>query len=99
MEWVEQVTERGLGWLVDALGLPAGTAGWFVSGATMANLVALTAARQVVLAEAGWNAEADGLTGAPPVTVVVGAEAHPNLLEALVLLGFGRDRVTRVQVD
>ena len=43
--------------------------------------------------------EADGLFGAPPITVVVGEEAHPTLIKALGLLGFGRKRVVRVPVD
>ena len=42
---------------------------------------------------AGWDVEADGLFGAPPITVVVGAEVHATLLKALGLLGLGRDRV------
>ena len=93
------VEEIALRWLVDVLGLPSGTAGGFVTGATMANLTALAAARHAVLAEVGWDVEAQGVFGAPPVTVVVGDEAHPTLLKALALLGFGRDRVTRVRAD
>jgi len=47
----------------------------------------------------GWDVEAQGLFGAPPVTVVVGAEAHPSVLKALGLLGLGRTRVVTVPVD
>ena len=65
----------------------------------MANFTALAAARHAVLARAGWNVEADGLFGAPPITVVVGEEAHPTLLKSLGLLGLGRNRVVRVPVD
>jgi glutamate/tyrosine decarboxylase-like PLP-dependent enzyme len=93
---LEEVT---LGWLVELLGLPAGAGGAFVTGATMANFTALAAARHAVLQQAGWNVETDGLFGAPPVTVVVGEEAHPSLLKALGLLGLGRSRVLRVPVD
>src|SRR5262249_40539084 len=60
---------------------------------------ALAAARHAVLAAAGWDVEADGLFGAPPTTVVVGAEAHASLLKALALLGFGRNRLLTVPVD
>lgn len=93
---LEQVALR---WLLDALRLPADAAGAFVTGATMANFSALAAARHAALARAGWNVEADGLFGAPPVRVVVGDEAHPTLFKALGLLGFGRTRVQRVPVD
>jgi glutamate/tyrosine decarboxylase-like PLP-dependent enzyme len=88
-----------LGWLRDLLDLPSGCAGAFVTGATMANLTGLAAARHAVLDRAGWNVEADGLIGAPPVTVIVGDEAHPTLMKSLGLLGLGRNRVVRVPVD
>jgi glutamate/tyrosine decarboxylase-like PLP-dependent enzyme len=52
-----------------------------------------------VLERAGWSVEADGLFGAPPITVVVGAEAHPTLFKSLGLLGLGRARVVRAPVD
>ncbi len=88
-----------LGWLLDVLKLPAGSAGAFVTGATMANFTALAAARHTLLARVGWDVEADGLFGAPPITVVVGDEAHPSLVKALGMLGLGRSRVLRVPVD
>lgn len=93
---LEQVA---LSWLVDLLSLPSGTGGGFVTGATMANFTALAAARHAVLKAAGWNVEADGLFGAPPVTVVVGEEVHSSLFKALGLLGMGRRGVVRVPVD
>jgi glutamate/tyrosine decarboxylase-like PLP-dependent enzyme len=96
---VARIEAVALRWLVDVLGLPPGTQGAFVTGATMANFTALAAARHAVLQRAGWNVEADGLFGAPPVTVIVGEEAHPTLLKALGLLGLGRRRVVRLPVD
>jgi glutamate/tyrosine decarboxylase-like PLP-dependent enzyme len=96
---VARLEAVALRWLVDVLGLPPGTEGAFVTGATMANFTALAAARQAVLARAGWDVAADGLTGAPPVTVIVGEEAHPTLLKSLGLLGFGRQRIVRLPVD
>jgi glutamate/tyrosine decarboxylase-like PLP-dependent enzyme len=88
-----------LRWLLELFGLPPTAAGAFVTGGTMANFTALAAARHAVLARAGWNVEADGLVGAPPIQVIVGAEAHPTLFKSLGLLGLGRSRVTRVPVD
>jgi len=88
-----------LEWLVDLFGLPPGTGGGFVTGATTANFTALAAARSAVLRRVGWNVEADGLFGAPPVTVIIGDEAHPTLLKSLGMLGLGRNRVVRVPVD
>jgi glutamate/tyrosine decarboxylase-like PLP-dependent enzyme len=91
--------EVALEWVRELFGLPVGTGGAAVTGATMANLTALAAARHALLSRAGWDAEADGLFGAPPITVVVGEEVHPSLLKALGLLGLGRKRVVRVPVD
>jgi glutamate/tyrosine decarboxylase-like PLP-dependent enzyme len=88
-----------LEWLLDLLGLPPTSGGGFVTGATMANFTALAAARHAVLQQVGWNVEADGLIGAPPITVIVGSEAHPTLFKSLGLLGLGRNRVVRVPVD
>jgi len=88
-----------LEWLKDVLGLPENCAGAFVTGATMANFSALVAARHSVLASQGWDVEADGLFGAPPIAVVIGEEAHPTLIKALGLVGFGRNRLVRVPVD
>ena len=88
--------EVSLGWLLDVLKLPAGSGGAFVTGATMANFTALAAARHAVLARDGWDVEADGLFGAPPITVVVGDEVHPSVIKALGMLGLGRSRVLRV---
>lgn len=88
-----------LDWIKDVLALPDDCAGAFVTGATMANFTSLAAARHAVLARAGWDAEADGLFGAPPVTVVVGEEVHATLFKIIGLLGLGRERVLRVPVD
>ncbi len=96
---VAHVEQVALGWIRELLGLPKDAAGGFVTGATMANLTALAAARHDVLARAGWDVEANGLFGAPPITVIVGAEAHPTLFKALGVLGLGRERVVRVPVD
>jgi glutamate/tyrosine decarboxylase-like PLP-dependent enzyme len=94
-----KLEDVALQWLRDVLGLPSETGVGFVTGATMANFTCLSAARHTVLKQAGWDVEADGMFGAPPVTVVVGDEAHPTLFKSLGLAGFGRNRVVRVPVD
>jgi glutamate/tyrosine decarboxylase-like PLP-dependent enzyme len=88
-----------LKWLLDVLKLPPESAGAFVTGATLANFTALAAARHRVLRQAGWEVEADGLFGAPPITVVAGEEAHPSMTKSLGMLGMGRSRIVRVPVD
>jgi glutamate/tyrosine decarboxylase-like PLP-dependent enzyme len=91
--------EVALKWLVDIFGLPEGTGGGFATGATMANFTCLASARHAVLAKVGWDVEAQGLFGAPPITVVVGENVHVSLIKALGLLGLGRERVVHVPAD
>ena len=91
--------EAAIAWLLDVLGLPAGTSVGFVTCATTANLSGLAAARHALLARQGWDVEKKGLFGAPPLRVIVGEEVHVSLLKALSLLGLGRERVERVPVD
>ena len=93
---LEQIALR---WTIELLRLPRGSAGGFVTGTTVADMTCLAAARHAVLTRVGWDAEADGLFGAPPTTVVVGAEAHPTLFKALGFVGLGRRRVVKVPVD
>ena len=92
---IEEVAGR---WVVDMLGLPPESSFAFVTGGQMANATALAAARHLVLAHAGWDVEADGLYGAPPVRLVVGREVHVTVGRAARLLGMGT-RVSIVEVD
>jgi len=93
---LEEIVVR---WVCEALELPLECAGGLVTCATMANFTALVTARQALLARAGWDATADGMFGAPPIEVVVGAEVHASILKALSLAGLGRKRVTIVEAD
>lgn len=88
-----------LSWICEALGLPSECDGGLVTCATTANFTALAAARHALLARSGWNVAEDGMFGAPPIQVVVGAEVHASILKALNLGGFGNKRLTRVEVD
>jgi glutamate/tyrosine decarboxylase-like PLP-dependent enzyme len=94
-----QLEETAIDWVRELFSLPVGTGGAVVTGATMANFSGLAAARHTLLERAGWDVEADGLFGAPPITVVVGEEVHQSVIKALGLLGMGRKRVVRVPVD
>ena len=91
--------ECALRWLAELLGLPRASGGALVTGATMANLSGLAAARHALLDRLGWDVESRGLFGAPTVHVHLGAEAHPAVRKALGLLGLGRDRVHTLPAD
>jgi len=86
-------------WLLDILQLPPACSVGFVTGATMASFVALAAARGAVLRRVGWDVEANGLFGAPPIKVLIGDDAHTTVFSALQYLGLGHDRVVRVAAD
>jgi glutamate/tyrosine decarboxylase-like PLP-dependent enzyme len=94
-----ELEEIVLGWVCEALGLPADCDGGLVTCATAANFTALASARYALLAKSGWNVVDDGMFGAPPIEVVVGEEVHTSVLKALNLAGFGKKRVTIVEAD
>lgn len=94
--FLEEVCQK---WLLSLFGLPSRSGVGFVSSATMANFSGLASARHAVLRDAAWDVESQGLFGAPPVTVVVGEEAHASIFKALSMLGMGRERVVRVPAD
>jgi glutamate/tyrosine decarboxylase-like PLP-dependent enzyme len=91
--------ETATGWCRELLGLPETAQAGLTTGAQMANVTALAAARNAVLARAGWDVEARGLIGAPALRVIAGAEAHATVFNALRLIGLGRDTVIRVEAD
>ena len=91
--------EVAIRWCLEALRLPAQSEGVLTTGATMANFTCLAAARHAVLRRVGWDVEGDGLFGAPPITVIVGEEAHVTLYKSLSMLGLGGSRVVKVPVD
>ena len=85
--------------LLDLLGLPAGASFALVTGAQMAHVTCLAAARNHVLAAAGWDVERRGLIGGPPVRVLAGAQRHATIDRALRLIGLGTGCVELVEAD
>ena len=83
------VEEVAGSWLAELLGLPPGVGFGVVTGCQMAHVTALAAARHHVLAAHGWDVELKGLTGAPRIEVVVGAQRHATIDRALRFLGLG----------
>ncbi|MDX6438804.1 MAG: hypothetical protein QOF45_1387 [Gaiellaceae bacterium] len=93
------VEEVAAEWLTELLGLPEGVSSGFVTGAQGANTTALAAARQHVLAHAGWDVARDGLNGAPRIRVLVGGERHVTVDRSLRLLGLGTAALEIVAAD
>jgi glutamate/tyrosine decarboxylase-like PLP-dependent enzyme len=93
------IEDAAAAWLLDLFNLPRQSSVGFVTGAHMANVTALAAARHEVLRRAGWDVEARGLQGAPRVHVLAGAEAHVSIAAACRMIGLGAETVMRVASD
>jgi glutamate/tyrosine decarboxylase-like PLP-dependent enzyme len=87
---IEQIAGE---WVLELLGLPASAGFALVTGAQMANVTCLLAARHHVLSAAGWDDAAHGLIGARPIRVIVGDEAHVTVHVALRYIGLGAPTV------
>ena len=111
-DWVgaplaSQLEAVSIRWLLDLFGLPADWGGVLTSGATMANFVALAAARRWWGLRHGVDVDADGLTGLPAMPVFASGYLHPSDTKALAMLGLGRatskllarDAAGRVDLD
>ena len=86
-------------WVKELLGLPTSASVGFATGAQGANTIGLLTGRDHVLAQAGWDVAVRGLTGAPNVSVVAGAERHATIDRSLRLLGLGTASVREVRAQ
>jgi len=93
---IEQAVCR---WCLGLLGLPAESGVGLVTGATVANVQAIMAARDALLQRQGWDVLENGIFGAPEIPVLIGAEAHSAPLAALRYSGFGIGRATLIATD
>ena len=83
---VAAVEEVAGAWILDLLGLPAGSGVGFATGATTANFTGIAAGRDALLRRAGWDVSR-GLAGGPPIRVLAGRERHDSVDLALRYAG------------
>ena len=76
-------------------GLPETFEGAFVTGATMANFVALATARQWAAQRLGIDVAEQGLWQMPPVPIL-GGSPHASAVKATAMLGMGRQVVQQL---
>jgi len=86
-------------WLKDILNLPESTVAGFVSGASLANFSALTAARYHIYKKQDWDVNKEGLNGAPRIRIITHDHIHSSIKKNIVLLGLGLDNIEFVPCD
>jgi aromatic-L-amino-acid decarboxylase len=88
-----------LRWLAELIGYPSPGSGILTSGASMASIIALAAARTRTGHRRGVDIREAGLGDQPPFTIYASAEAHSCITKAVELIGIGRRSLRRVPVD
>jgi glutamate/tyrosine decarboxylase-like PLP-dependent enzyme len=96
----EAVVEEVCGeWAKQLLGIPPSASFAFVTGCQMAHTTAFASARHKLLGDRGWNVEAKGLAGAPPLRVLTAENRHESIIRTVRLLGIGSDAISIVPSD
>ena len=86
-----------LDWCKEMLGYTMEASGLLVSGCSMANLVGLTVARNVM---AGFDVRHEGIQAAPdPMTFYCSTETHSSVQKAIELLGLGAHSLRQLPVN
>ena len=93
------VEEVAAEWLKELFDLPDETSVGFVTGAQMAHMTCLAAARHAVLRDRGWDVERKGLAGAPPIRVLANADRHGSIDRAVRYVGIGSDAIQPLALD
>jgi len=92
-----RVEAQLLDWMKAAMGFPANASGIITSGGSVANIVALTVARDAMLP---GNVYDNGLhDGDRRPVLYASSEVHSSVFKAAKLLGLGRDAVRVIPVD
>jgi aromatic-L-amino-acid decarboxylase len=86
-----------LRWLQELFGLPAGHQGVYSTGGSVANLLALGAARQAAYEAVGVDVSADGIDR--PGRIYASVEAHNTIQRSAAVLGLGRRGVVPIPAD
>lgn len=89
--------ELSLQWLAELFKLPDGMQGVYSSGGSVANIVALGAARQAAFETFGHDVARDGVH--QPCRIFASAAAHRTIHRAAAVLGLGRESVIPIALD
>lgn len=84
-------------WMAELLGLPQGSSGLFVTGASMANFVAVLVARRAAL---GDKVRSEGVAACgETLTAYASCAVHNCVTRAMDMAGLGADALRRIPVD
>ena len=86
-----------LQWLMQLFGLPSDLQGIYCSGGSVANLLALGAARQRAFERIGIDPSKSGVQ--KQTRVFASAESHHSIHRACAVLGLGRDALVKIPCD
>lgn len=90
------IEELSLEWLAQMLGVP-NLKGVYSSGGSVANLIALGAAKQSAFEQIGHDAAADGINR--KTSIYASAECHHTIQRSAGVLGLGRNSVRIIECD
>ena len=94
------VEKQVLDWCKQMMGFPPEASGILVSGGSMANLVGLTVARNVMAARAGVDLRKTGVQSlSRPMVMYASTQAHSSIQKAVEVLGLGSDSLRQIPVD
>jgi glutamate/tyrosine decarboxylase-like PLP-dependent enzyme len=92
---VEEVVGQ---WLKELLPVAPEASFALVTGAQMAHVTCLAAARHALLRARGIDPEIDGLQSAPAIRILTSSEIHGSIVRAVRLLGMGEKNLMRLAV-
>jgi len=91
------VEQTVLGWFAELFAMPATASGILTSGGSMANMVAVAAARDHALGDGARTAGLQG--GRAPLVLYTSEEAHSSIVKAVSMLGLGRQYLRPIATD
>lgn len=89
--------DLSLNWMANLFGLPEHMQGVYTSGGSVANLIALGAARQEAFEAIGVDPAQDGLS--QPCVLFASEASHHTINRAAAVLGMGRSAVQTIAID
>lgn len=86
---MDQIEKQLIRWLCDAVGYPQTGGGLFLSGGSIANLTALTAARDARLSPQEFSR----------AVIYISDQTHSSIAKGLHILGFAKEQIQKIPTD